>query len=66
MDGGRRTRIWPQVLDRGDGSYLARFRLFGTFKGKLYVEYDGKQLGKSPFIFKGMYFNIYRFPIFFS
>ncbi|XP_041375930.1 protein O-glucosyltransferase 2-like [Gigantopelta aegis] len=51
---GSRVRIWTQVLDRHDGSYIVRFRPYETTTSLIIdVLYGGKHVAKSPYTLKG-------------
>ncbi|XP_064466655.1 protein O-glucosyltransferase 2-like [Ornithodoros turicata] len=46
--------IWSQVLDRGDGLFIVRYRLFRTCpEAKIEVLYNNSPLLQSPFVLKG-------------
>lgn len=48
------TRIWIQVLDRQDGSFLVRYRMYATYTDlHVHVLLKNKHVAKSPFILKG-------------
>uniref|UniRef100_A0A672IIZ2 Glycosyl transferase CAP10 domain-containing protein n=1 Tax=Salarias fasciatus TaxID=181472 RepID=A0A672IIZ2_SALFA len=48
------TRIWIQVLDRQDGSFLVRYRMYATYTDlHIHVLLQDKHVAKSPFILKG-------------
>ncbi|TKS67469.1 KDEL motif-containing protein 1 [Collichthys lucidus] len=48
------TRIWIQVLDRQDGSFLVRYRMYATYRDiHIHVLLKNKHVAKSPFILKG-------------
>ncbi|KAI5106875.1 KDEL motif-containing protein 1 precursor [Silurus meridionalis] len=48
------SRIWVQVLDRQDGSFLVRYRMYASYT-ELNVEIllKNKHVAKSPYILKG-------------
>lgn len=51
---GRRARIWTQLLDLHDGSYIVRFRLFETYKDlQISITHDGKHVAHSPYLLQG-------------
>ncbi|GAB6030738.1 Protein O-glucosyltransferase 3 [Chamberlinius hualienensis] len=51
-------RIWTEVLDRHDGSYLVRYRLYETCDGMIIrITYQGFPVAQSPYITKG---NVYH------
>lgn len=45
----------PELLDRNDGSFLMRYRMYGSAKGGLKVEvfYGDVPVAQSPYILKG-------------
>lgn len=48
------TRIWIQVLDRQDGSFLVRYRMYATYTDlHIHVLLKNKHVAKSPFILRG-------------
>ncbi|XP_076015283.1 protein O-glucosyltransferase 2-like isoform X1 [Genypterus blacodes] len=48
------TRIWIQVLDRQDGSFLVRYRMYASYTDlHVHVLLNDKNVAKSPFILKG-------------
>lgn len=48
------TRIWVQVLDRKDGSFLVRYRMYATYQDlHIHVLHKNKHVAKSPYILKG-------------
>ncbi|XP_026851682.2 protein O-glucosyltransferase 3 isoform X1 [Electrophorus electricus] len=51
----------PPPLDRGDGSFLIRFRMYGSSVNGLKVEvfYKDKLVGQSPYILKGPVYHEY-------
>ncbi|KAI4889774.1 hypothetical protein NFI96_017911 [Prochilodus magdalenae] len=51
----------PPPLDRGDGSYLVRFRMYGSSVSGLKVElfYKDKPVAKSPYTLKGPVYHEY-------
>ena len=49
-----RVRVWKEILDRKDGTYIVRYRLYNTLRNlKISVFYNGNHVGKSPVILKG-------------
>ena len=49
-----RGRIWTQVLDRNDGTFLVRYRLFQTYpEMRIDVMSGDRHVGQSPFIVTG-------------
>nr|CAB3258287.1 KDEL motif-containing protein 1 [Phallusia mammillata] len=55
---GQRVRAWAQVLNRLNGSYVARFRLY-DFSGELTISltHKGKHVANSPYHLKEVYGN---------
>ncbi|KAL0985529.1 hypothetical protein UPYG_G00158110 [Umbra pygmaea] len=48
------TRIWVQVLDRRDGSFLVRYRMYASYTDLLiHVVLNDQHVAASPFILKG-------------
>uniref|UniRef100_A0A8D3A0X5 Protein O-glucosyltransferase 2 n=1 Tax=Scophthalmus maximus TaxID=52904 RepID=A0A8D3A0X5_SCOMX len=48
------TRIWIQVLDRRDGSFLVRYRMYATYTDlHIHILLKNKHIAKSPFVLKG-------------
>ena len=48
------TRIWVQVLDRRDGSFLVRYRMYASYTDlHVHILLNDKHVAKSPFILKG-------------
>lgn len=48
------TRIWIQVLDRQDGSFLVRYRMYATYTNvHIHILLKNKHVAKSPFFLKG-------------
>ncbi|GFR82613.1 KDEL motif-containing protein 1 [Elysia marginata] len=51
---GDHARIWTEVLDRHDGSFIVRFRPFSTTSDlKLSVTLRGQHLAESPYTIRG-------------
>ncbi|EDO47272.1 predicted protein [Nematostella vectensis] len=49
-----RARVWVQVLDRHDGSFIVRYRLFASYNDLTIEVLKGeKQVAQSPYKFKG-------------
>ena len=49
-----RTRVHIQQLDRHDGSYIVRYKLYQALNDvKIAVTYRGVHVGSSPYIMKG-------------
>ncbi|XP_026231372.1 protein O-glucosyltransferase 2 isoform X2 [Anabas testudineus] len=52
------TRIWIQVLDRQDGSFLVRYRMYATYTDlHVHVLLKNKHVAKSPFILRGQVYH---------
>lgn len=50
----KRVRIWKEILDRNDGSYLVRMRFFETVENiEITIKHKGKHVGNSPYKVKG-------------
>lgn len=48
------TRIWLQVLDRKDGSFLVRYRMYSTYPDiHIHVLLKNVHVANSPFIVEG-------------
>jgi len=55
---GARTRIWSQTLDRHDGSYIVRYKIYGSYDDiMIAIEYKGQHIAKSPYKMEG---NIFK------
>ncbi|KAG5883161.1 hypothetical protein JTB14_033411 [Gonioctena quinquepunctata] len=55
IDGGTKTkkacRIWTNMLDRKDGSYIIRYKVYETCSYlKISVSYKGQHIGESPYV----------------
>ncbi|BFZ13095.1 hypothetical protein BsWGS_16134 [Bradybaena similaris] len=49
-----RARIWTQVLDRHDGSYVVRYRLYASTSDlQISVQMNGRHIASSPYKLKG-------------
>jgi len=47
---GNYCRVWTQVLDRHDGTYVARYRTYSTcINTRIYVLYRSQQVAESPY-----------------
>lgn len=52
--GGARARVWQQVLDRFDGSYIVRYKLFEHVQDmKIDIWYSSAKVGQAPYLLKG-------------
>ena len=50
-----RVRAWVQTLDRHDGSFIIRYRLFASYPDlTVAITHKGKSVAKSPYILKGL------------
>ncbi|XP_046990753.1 protein O-glucosyltransferase 2-like [Schistocerca americana] len=50
-------RVWVNILDRKDGSYIVRYKLYHTCLNlKISVKYKGRNVASSPYTFKGPIF----------
>ncbi|XP_053482642.1 protein O-glucosyltransferase 2 [Ictalurus furcatus] len=48
------SRIWVQVLDRQDGSFLVRYRMYASYTDlSIQILLKNKHVAKSPYILKG-------------
>lgn len=48
------TRIWLQVLDRKDGSFLVRYRMYSTYRDiHIHVLLKNEHVANSPFVLEG-------------
>lgn len=48
------TRIGVQILDRKDGSFIVRYRMYASYKNlKIEIKVKDKHVAKSPYILKG-------------
>lgn len=48
------TRVGVQVLDRKDGSFIVRYRMYASYQNlKVEVKFQGQHVAKSPYILKG-------------
>lgn len=51
---GKAVRIYSQLLDRHDGSYIVRYKLYNDHSSlEISVLFKGKHLAKSPYELKG-------------
>lgn len=50
----RECRIWTNILDRKDGSFIVRYKLYETcYNMKIYVRYKDHDIGDSPYQITG-------------
>lgn len=48
------TRVGVQVLDRKDGSFIVRYRMYASYKNiRIEVKTKDNHVAKSPYILKG-------------
>lgn len=48
------TRVGVQILDRKDGSFMVRYRMYASYKNlKIEVQANDKHMDKSPYFLKG-------------
>ena len=48
------SRIWVQVLDRRDGSFLVRYRMYASYTDlNIQVLLENKHVAKSPYVLSG-------------
>nr|XP_015194498.1 PREDICTED: KDEL motif-containing protein 1 isoform X2 [Lepisosteus oculatus] len=48
------SRIWVQVLDRKDGSFLVRYRMYASYSAlQIEVLHNGSHVANSPYILRG-------------
>ncbi|XP_071116529.1 protein O-glucosyltransferase 2-like [Haliotis cracherodii] len=53
-----RVRVWTQVLDRHDGSYIVRYRMYESAVDlEIEVLYQGRHMADSPYTLKGMVYH---------
>ena len=51
-----RVRAWPDLLDRNDGSYIARFRLMETYRDlRISIKFKNEHVADSPYHMKGLF-----------
>lgn len=49
------TRVGVQVLDRKDGSFIVRYRMYASYRNlKIEVKHHGQHVAKSPYILRGI------------
>lgn len=65
---GKHCRVWVNKLDRKDGTFIVRYKIYETCLDlSIHIYYGKKEVVKSPYKFKGKYFpyvNILIFNIF--
>ena len=61
QDSGARARVWPQLLDRHDGSYILRYKMHQSYKDmRIEIKYGDKHVAQSPYKLHGKFF-LYHF-----
>ena len=60
-----RVRVYRQLFDVQDGTYIFRYRLFGTYDTlKISILFDGKHVAKSPYTLEGKSeFNLFTLTL---
>lgn len=54
QSGGQRARVWAQVFDLHNGSYIARFKLFESYQQlKITILHNGQNVADSPYLLNG-------------
>ncbi|XP_023570960.1 KDEL motif-containing protein 1-like [Octodon degus] len=49
------TRVGVQVLDRKDGSFIVRYRMYASYKNlKVEVKFQGQHVANSPYILRAL------------
>lgn len=57
-DFSHRVRVWTQVLDRHDGSYIVRYKVYETYEDLIIqVLHNGQHVGSSPYLMSGMAYH---------
>ncbi|CAC5400399.1 Protein O-glucosyltransferase 3,Protein O-glucosyltransferase 2 [Mytilus coruscus] len=55
---GNRARVWVQLLDLQDGSYIVRYRLYESYPDIIInVKYNEHNVAKSPYKLSGMVYH---------
>lgn len=53
---GERVRVWPDLLDRNDGSYIARFKLMSTYRDlTISIKFKNQHVANSPYHLRGLF-----------
>jgi len=53
-----RVRVWKQVLDRHDGTYIVRFRLYKSYRDlRVDVQHQGQHVAGSPYTMPGVVYH---------
>ena len=51
-----RGRIWTQLLDRHDGSFIVRYRMYDSYEElRIEIRSGDRQVADSPYILQGKY-----------
>lgn len=54
------ARIWIQILDRNDGSFLVRYRMYASYTDlHIHILLKDKLVGKSPYVLRGEKNQVY-------
>jgi hypothetical protein len=49
------TRVGVQVLDRKDGSFIVRYRMYASYRNlKIEVKHHGQHVAESPYVLRGI------------
>ncbi|XP_067265858.1 protein O-glucosyltransferase 2 [Chanodichthys erythropterus] len=52
------SRIWVQILDRNDGSFLVRYRMYASYTDlHIQILLKDKLVGKSPYVLRGAVYH---------
>ncbi|XP_072119571.1 protein O-glucosyltransferase 2 isoform X1 [Mobula birostris] len=52
------TRIWVQVLDRKDGSFLVRYRMYSSYRDLVIeIKFQDAHVAQSPYFLKGYVYH---------
>jgi hypothetical protein len=47
-------RVWTETLDRQDGSFIIRYKIYNTcYNLKIEIKYKKKDVGNSPYVISG-------------
>lgn len=50
----RNCRVWTNILDRKDGSFIVRYKLYETcYDMEISVKYEGNDVEGSPILIEG-------------
>ena len=54
QESGARARVWPQLLDRHDGSYILRYKMHQSCKDlRIEIKYGDQHVAQSPYKLHG-------------